>query len=670
MCRKALLLILITVLSAGLVFAYAPVKSTSVKDAPKIVQKNLSDESECPAPEGLGSAYVPMNTDDPIGEFFIFGTTWYDIQHNTSCGRQIQVDDAGWIHIAWMNGENSGASQRHIWYQLMNNNGELVFTGSQLGIPVDQSQKAGYTTMDLYPDNRAMPAFHQLTPGYLLYHSALGFDYFPQSGAFAALDLPWVYDQYGNDMKVEWPHMEAAYDSSFVIISTHNPPEGSPLGILHDFYYCRAVFDPITYELTFMNQFGEPEQELIDYTTVIATEPVASPVSNKLAIGWLNYGTTTGDTTQYDNDLIIYISEDGLTWDWADTINITNWIPPDPHLLPDTLLADKDTLRCYPDLSLLYDYDDILHVFFSTRGYYHFEGTLTFGNGYIWHWDELNQVYSMVANGWFKNGYYGPGAWNIYVNRSSAGIDPETGHIYCMYQRYFQPMDTTLNEPFPYMWGDTSDWSQGGFPNGEIWMTKSIDGGWSWYEGINVTNTHTPNAAPGMCMSELTPSMSPDVVNGYCHIFYIEDKDAGAINQNEGTWTLNDVIYHRVPIEGIPEEPVLPPYPMHCDSTGMPAPSWVEEEPGLYPHEFELSQNYPNPFNPSTVISFELRAASFMELVVYDVGGREVRRLVDGYRSAGKYEEVFDGSELASGVYFYQLKAGGFSSTKKMVLMK
>jgi uncharacterized delta-60 repeat protein len=78
----------------------------------------------------------------------------------------------------------------------------------------------------------------------------------------------------------------------------------------------------------------------------------------------------------------------------------------------------------------------------------------------------------------------------------------------------------------------------------------------------------------------------------------------------------------------------------------------------------------PNPFNPSKVLSFELRAASFMNLSVYDISGRQVAILVDGWRQAGVHDVTFDGSRLPSGVYLYRLQAGDFTTSGKMILMK
>jgi len=662
MFKKAVLLICLSILSAGMLLAEVPLKSSSVKARPMTPDLTIDDFSLGTPVDGLGPAVNPLNTDDPVGQIFLFGTTWNDIQHNAGCGRQIQVDNLGWVHVAWMNGLNNGASDRHIFYQLMNTNDQLLFTG---GVQVDQSIKSGYTVLELFTDNRAMPAFHQQTAGSANYHSALAFDYFPQTGAFSTRDLPWVYVG-STDLKVEWPHMDRDSNGVFHIISS----DGTTTATLHDIYYCRATFDPFTYSIDFSDQYGNQQQELFTQTPVISTEVACSPVSDKVAVGWLQWGATGSDTTQYDNDIVVVVSQEGVEFAWDDTINITNWIPPDYSLLPDTLLADKDTLRVYPDICLFYDYDDVLHVIFSTRGYYSLEGTLTWGNGFIWHWDELNQVYSMVADGWFSNGYYDPGAWNIYACRASAGIDAETGDIYCMYQRYFHPPIPIEYDPFPYMQGDTLDWSAAGFPNGEVWMTKSIDGGYTWAEGIDITNTHSPDAPAGQCQSELTPSMAPDVTNDNCHVFYILDKDAGAVNQSEGTWTLNDVVYHRVPISLIPAVPLLPPYPMHVDSTGYPWPVSVEETGVNSPAQFKLEPNYPNPFNPETTINFTLKTSGFVSLKVYDLQGREVAELADGAYTSGTHSVDFNAANLASGVYICRLTSSGYSQTQKMVLLK
>lgn len=94
------------------------------------------------------------------------------------------------------------------------------------------------------------------------------------------------------------------------------------------------------------------------------------------------------------------------------------------------------------------------------------------------------------------------------------------------------------------------------------------------------------------------------------------------------------------------------------------------------PDEFSLSQNYPNPFNPSTVISYQLPVSGMVTLKVYDILGNEIATLVNEEKQPGTYEVEFNsvGTSrdlyLPSGVYFYQLRAGNFVETKKMVMMK
>jgi hypothetical protein len=88
------------------------------------------------------------------------------------------------------------------------------------------------------------------------------------------------------------------------------------------------------------------------------------------------------------------------------------------------------------------------------------------------------------------------------------------------------------------------------------------------------------------------------------------------------------------------------------------------------PKSFGLSQNYPNPFNPATLIKYEIAKTSEVTLKIYNSIGQEVAELVKETKVPGTYEVRFNAKELASGVYFYKLKAGNFISVKKMILMK
>ena len=107
----------------------------------------------------------------------------------------------------------------------------------------------------------------------------------------------------------------------------------------------------------------------------------------------------------------------------------------------------------------------------------------------------------------------------------------------------------------------------------------------------------------------------------------------------------------------------------YVDFIDLTAPSGVEQLTG-YPTDFSLSQNYPNPFNPSTNIEYTIPEASFVQLKVYDILGNEVAELVNQDQSAGTYRADFTSNNLASGFYVAQLRAGDYSKTIKMTLLR
>lgn len=90
----------------------------------------------------------------------------------------------------------------------------------------------------------------------------------------------------------------------------------------------------------------------------------------------------------------------------------------------------------------------------------------------------------------------------------------------------------------------------------------------------------------------------------------------------------------------------------------------------LIPKEYNLYQNYPNPFNPITTIKYDIVKSQDVKLAVYDILGREVATLVNEQQQPRSYEVKFDATYVSSGIYFYQLNAGDFIDTKKMILIK
>lgn len=107
-----------------------------------------------------------------------------------------------------------------------------------------------------------------------------------------------------------------------------------------------------------------------------------------------------------------------------------------------------------------------------------------------------------------------------------------------------------------------------------------------------------------------------------------------------------------------------------CFSGGVDNVVSAQETKEEIPADFALMQNYPNPFNPSTKIEFHLPVSEFVTLKVYDILGREIAVLVNENLQPGSYTVEFDASSVASSIYLYTLKAGKFTTTKKMILLK
>lgn len=119
----------------------------------------------------------------------------------------------------------------------------------------------------------------------------------------------------------------------------------------------------------------------------------------------------------------------------------------------------------------------------------------------------------------------------------------------------------------------------------------------------------------------------------------------------------------------IPEQPNNLP-PIFATEATLNLSATSVEDDNLLPQNFALEQNYPNPFNPSTTIRFSIPVDAFVTLKVYNLIGQEVATLVDEVKPAGNYDIKFNASDLSSGVYFYRIDTGNFTSVKKLTLLK
>ncbi|MDX2475519.1 MAG: T9SS type A sorting domain-containing protein, partial [Candidatus Krumholzibacteria bacterium] len=170
-----------------------------------------------------------------------------------------------------------------------------------------------------------------------------------------------------------------------------------------------------------------------------------------------------------------------------------------------------------------------------------------------------------------------------------------------------------------------------------------------------------------------------DVASDYPYLGNVHQVDAGQIQGPNVGGDGSTIIY--VLVDGD-----MTTYKVYRSMTGIftlfeewtiggPLPFTLAMDKSEVPTTYSLGANYPNPFNPSTTIRFTLPTSENVRLSVFDIQGRQVATLVNEVYSAGRHEVVWRGQDnssrpVASGTYFYRLKTGGFTETKKMLLLK
>lgn len=157
--------------------------------------------------------------------------------------------------------------------------------------------------------------------------------------------------------------------------------------------------------------------------------------------------------------------------------------------------------------------------------------------------------------------------------------------------------------------------------------------------------------------------------------FDVQTQSMNPVFQNTGTWY--DYFEHTsINVTNVSDPIILQPGEFKIYTTvQLPAPEAdilndVNGDEIQAVKEFKLMQNYPNPFNPSTTISYSIANSEFITLKIYDVLGNEISTLINEYKPAGLYNLNFSAKDLSSGVYYYQIKAGNYLETKKMIVLK
>ena len=701
-------------LLCALFLIVSPVMATPTSS--QLTCKEMAKHSD-PSGTALAESGIPLRPfvrselDEMLGDTIRVSTTWRDqlgTASNTRFLAYTVMDEdypQGVVKIVWQEQATSSDDRLTKYVEVYEEEGDLHLSHIlTVGIAQD-----GFPVLDIDASGNQWPALHSPhREGDGRWDPAICQELVNAPGFYGYM---WV-DRYDIATTV-WPGL--------AMQNTENHLYGHMINFVGDntspynryvYYYRMDIGDELYENATpgdeaqlQITTYDEDWEGCIAANDESGVVAVVVPISRKLKDGEDNGFYDNHRIAQTCNDIYLWVSQDnGDTWDFENGgYNITNFIPPNETLLPDTNAANQDTLRGFADVNLVVDNEGIVHVTFTTPSidYYRSRGESSY-SAHLWYWNSRDSLCIQMQE-YFWNGVV-PGSWQTFTNQCQLAVDRNTGWIWAAWSQFGEKGDTLhyIDQGTEY-WTPV-DFSQSTSPNtgqnfalGDIYVAASPDGH-RWTKPVNVTNTRDVTLAtalaggvlPGNCRSEIQPSLAENVNGDYIHLFYLQDRDGGrAYNWIEGVTTEGELIYQRISkvelINKFNEQAAwIPNYPIHVDSTRFWVDpdnwAWTEdlvpcsvsdrEGTELAPDQFELEHNYPNPFNPSTRIAFNLKHSGKVKLAVYDVLGREIATLVNRAMSPGSHYVTFLADDLPSGVYFCKLSSGNAVQVRKMVLMK
>ncbi len=561
---------------------------------------------------------IPMNV--PSRPYLLqsgeqIGTTWYDAQANGNFGQRIAVDDSDQIHVNWMfcEGEYPGVPRFCKW--------NFRFPdGSWYGDATAAPSISGYTQLDVMQADagdakRTLNAWHYGGNGYTSIDLGSGWGSWPgDTGS------PHVANHI-------WPFVACASNNN-IVMATGNSETGQDW---HHFYY--TTDEGVTWNHLFD----------FDSCTCLSQFVRASRNSAKVVHVWtqsIAVEQTGFLISQMACDIHYMLSTDNGV-NWGPQTNATNFIP------LGAMVNNDSTPWAYADVNAIFDNNDNLHFAFGANLGYVFNDTVYYADhAKIFHWDEVTNEIHVVSSpsihytdpdGWWLDVLGDPGpsahteAWRLPACGAQLVLDPANNDLYCVWTGT----------------ADTTDYSEHGWFNSEIYGAKSVDGGVTWSNYVNFTNTPTPGAAAGDCADEDYMSAHPFVVNDTVWITYIYDVEAGfPLQEGTSVWMDNPVM-----VWGIPT-----------------ADFGVEEHETDTPARLSFTL-YPNPVTNRSTISYTLPMASDVSIKLFSADGRLIRTVEQAHRAAGLYTKELRTNELANGTYFLMLETNEAKESRSLVVV-
>jgi len=579
-------------------------------------------------------------------EWWWLGDTWRDAWAYGTPGRQIAVDGMNDVHFAWywMGGE--AWVHGYADYNCYLSDSDSLLRSYNFSFPV--TNQAGRCNVAVLPTGHAVILIPEEFSGQNHFRLSAYIDSLPHAGRFMRSDAYATPSAY-----VGSPRIDVDIQGRIHVVATGNSSS-------YQVYYGRGtpyvedgMVTGIDWEISVDSLM---DNDLFPASMNSPSIDIAcSRDGDRVVLAWIDDppGVNIGE------NVVMRVSEDGGT-NWAPPMSVTNIPPIDTNCVVNGgnwRECNADTFRPWRDLSLVFDYNNDLHIAFSARGWYYFDeqgvpGPHETVYGTIWHWSEQWSFFSLIANAHFGlDSGISLGQYNLMCHRPNLSFDTTWNELICAYQQF-----------------DQHTYSESGYAIGEYFANYSLDNGRTWHVPTNISNTPgVPNQPDGVNPSERDITIAKYTGDSNIHALYLHDYSAGSAFNGEGEHWTSDVIYMRTPLDDIHTGVQIENLPFRADSTGFPSAS---DQIAPLRSAFELHPNYPNPFNPSTTLQFDLAKAGDVRLTVFDVLGKEVATLVDGRMSAGVHSVEFEGEKFASGVYFARLSVGDVAMTRKMVLLK